>query len=79
MPQKRTVSANYVGVGVTTDHSRPFTVRARDRRDAERVVVVHMSYAEMVDARDALTELIDNPPAWTRLFTHRPDATRDDA
>jgi hypothetical protein len=63
---KHTVVADYAGAGATHDTHGEYMIRARDRRDADRAVVIHMTYEQMVDARDRLTALIDNPPEWTR-------------
>ena len=66
MNAKRTVRATYINVQPDMDIDRPFAVRGRDARDPERFVLINMSFAEMIAARDAMTELINNPPAWTR-------------
>lgn len=68
---KHTVEADYAGAGATHDSRGEFTVRARDRRDSDRAVVIHMTYEQMIDARDRLTALIENPPAWTRAGRER--------
>jgi hypothetical protein len=75
---KQTVAADYAGAGATHDTRGEFMLRARDRRDADRAVVIHMTYEQMVDARDRLTALIDNPPAWTRAGRERATADAED-
>jgi hypothetical protein len=67
----RTITAAFHGVTVTHDARGEYAIRGRDHAQPNRPVVIHMTYEQMVDAREALTVLIDNPPAWTRAGRER--------